>query len=102
MQNQFKYNSTWNRWTAFTEKHEKERMQWFVISFIFQAVVCLPLPAVLVFYYGASPLCLGVTILLFFINLTAGFCGAGIRSILSFTFISLAINLLMMVYYVLI
>jgi len=101
MQNQLKNNATWSRWTAFTKRHEKERMQWFVISFIFQAVFCLPLPAVLVFYYGASPFCLGVTILLFFINLTAGFCGAGIRSILSLTFISLAINLLMLAYFVL-
>lgn len=101
MENQFKNNVTWSRWTAFTKKHEKDRMQWFVISFIFQAVLCLPLPAVFVFYYGATPYCLGITILLFFINLTAGFNGAGIRIILSLTVISLAINLLMGAYYVL-
>ena len=101
MQNQLKNNAAWNRWTAFTERHEKERMQWFVISFVFQAVFCLPLPAALVYYYGASPLCLGVTILLFFINLTAGFCGAGIRTILSLTVISLVINILMLAFYIL-
>ncbi|HWZ35972.1 MAG TPA: hypothetical protein VNW51_07405 [Mucilaginibacter sp.] len=101
MQNQLKNNAAWSRWTAFTQRHEKERMQWFVISFVFQAVFCLPLPAALVYYYGASSLCLGVTILLFFINLTAGFCGAGIRTILSLTVISLAINLLMLTFYVL-
>jgi len=101
MQNQLKNNVAWSRWTAFTEKHEKDRMQWFVIAFIFQAVFCLPLPATLIYYYNASPLCLVVTILLFFINLTAGFCGAGIRAILSLTIISLAINLLMLAYYVL-
>ncbi|MGN6396727.1 MAG: hypothetical protein ACTHMI_14245 [Mucilaginibacter sp.] len=101
MQNQIKNSIIWNKWTEFTEKHEKDRMQWFVISFVFQAVFCLPLPAALVYYYGASPLCLGVTILLFFINLTAGFCGAGIRSILLLTVISLGINLLMLAYYTL-
>lgn len=101
MENQIKHNATVNRWTAFTEKHEKDRMPWFVISFVFQAVFCLPLPAALVFYYGATPYCLGVTVLLFFINLTAGFCGAGIRAILSLTVISLAINFLMAAYYVL-
>lgn len=101
MQTQLKNNVTWNKWKAYTDKHEKERTQWFVISFVFQAVFCLPLPAVLIYYFGASPLCLGVTILLFFINLTAGFCGARIRSILSLTIISLAVNLLMLAFYAL-
>lgn len=101
MQNQLKNNVAWTKWIAFTDKHEKNRMQWFVIFFVFQAVFCLPLPAALVYYYDATPLCLGVTILLFFINLTAGFCGAGIRSILSLVVISLAANLLMLAYYML-
>ncbi|MFI5159802.1 MAG: hypothetical protein ACHQHN_00925 [Sphingobacteriales bacterium] len=102
MQTLLKNNAAWNKFTAFTHKHEKERMQWFVISFVFQAVVCLPLPAVLIYYYDASPLCLGVTVLLFFINLTAGFCGAKIRTIISLTTISLAANLIMLVSYMLI
>ena len=101
MQNQLKSNVAWNRWTAFTKNHEKDRMQWFVIAFIVQAVFCLPLPAALIYYYNASPLCLVVTVLLFFVNLTAGFCGARIRSILSLTIISLAVNLLMLAFYAL-
>ncbi len=100
MENQLNNNFAWNRWTAFTKKHERDRMQWFVISFIFQAVLCLPIPAVLIFYYAASPLCLGVTILLFFFNLTAGFNGAGIRTIISLTLISLGANLLMVAFYI--
>ena len=101
MSTQIKTNSLWSQWIAFTDKQAKNRTQWFVISFVFQAVFCLPLPAALIYYYGASPLCLGVTVLLFFINLTAGFCGAGIRSILSLSIVSLSANLVMMLYYAL-
>jgi hypothetical protein len=101
MQTPLKNNATWNRFIAFLDKHEKERTQWFVISFVFQAVVCLPLPAVLIYYYNASALCLGVTVLLFFINLAAGFTGAKIRTIITLTVISLAANLLMLVSYML-
>jgi len=99
MQTQLKNNAVWNKFTAFTEKHEKERTQWFVISFVFQAVFFLPLPAALIYYFAASPLCLGVTILLFFINLTAGFCGAKIRSIILLTAVSLAANMTMLIYF---
>jgi hypothetical protein len=101
MQSQFKNTVIWNKWAAFTDRQAENRTRWFLVSFVFQAVFCLPVPAALIYYYNAPVLCLAVTVLLFFGNLVAGMCGSGVRTVISLTVISLAANLVMVAYYAL-
>lgn len=100
MENQFKNSVAWNRYAAFTDRQTQNRTRWFLVSLVFQAVFCLPLPAALIYYYNAPVLVLAVTVLLFFGNMVAGMCGSGVRTIISLTIISLAANLTMLVYFI--
>lgn len=99
MENQLKYNVIWNKWTAFTNRQTESRTRWFLVSFVFQAVFCLPLPAALIYYYNAPVLVLAVTVLLFFGNLVAGMCGSGVRTVITLAIISLGANLGMLAYF---
>lgn len=94
-------NKTWQKYIAFADSQTKNRMLWFLVAFVFQAVVFLPIPAALMYYYDASVACLAVTVLLFFGFLVVGMTGFGIRTLIFYTALSFAINLTMLAIYIL-
>ncbi len=96
-----KNNKTWQKYIAFADSQTKNRMLWFLVAFVFQAVVFLPIPAALMYYYNASIACLAVTVLLFFGFLVVGMTGFGIRTLIFYITLSFAINLTMLTIYIL-
>ena len=100
MENQLKSSITLNKWAAFTDGQVKNRTLWYMASLVFQGVLCLPVPAALIFYYHAPVLCLAITVILFFANMVVGMCGSGIRTVIFFVLCSVAVNFGMLMYYI--
>jgi hypothetical protein len=96
-----KNSAIWNKFIAFADSQAKNRMPWFLIAFVFQAVLFLPIPAALMYYYNASVACLAVTVLLFFGFLVVGMTGFGICTLIFYTALCFAVNLTMVACYVL-
>jgi hypothetical protein len=96
-----KRNRTLQKWTAFADSQAKNRMLWFLVAFIFQAVVFLPIPAALMYYYNAPVVTLAITVPLFFGFLVIGMCGFGIRTLIFYTSLSIIINLAMVMFFIL-
>jgi RsiW-degrading membrane proteinase PrsW (M82 family) len=84
-----------NKWTAFMESQSGNGILWFLVSMVFQGVFFLPLPALLIYYYDAPKLVLGITLSLFFANIIAGMGGAGVKTLLKMLAASIIIHLLM-------
>ena len=74
---------------------------WFLVSLMMQGVLFLPIPAVLMYYFDAPIVVLGITMVLFFANIIAGMGGSGIRTVLSFFAASVIIHLAMLVVFIL-
>jgi len=68
---------------------------WFLVSLLFQGVLILPVPAILIYFANAPVAILMVTLTLFFGNIIAGMGGAGIKTLLWLFASSIAIHLLM-------
>lgn len=96
-----KSNKTWQKYIAFADSQTKNRMLWFLVAFVFQAVVFLPIPAALMYYYNASVVTLAITVLLFFGFLVVGMTGFGIRTLIFYSAFSFAVNLTMLAIYIL-
>jgi hypothetical protein len=86
----------WDNWMSYSYTQAKNQTLWFLVSLILQGVFFLPIPAVLMFYYGAPIIVLVITLLLYFANIIAGMGGSGIRTVLYFFAISVIVNLLML------
>lgn len=84
-----------NKWAAFLESQSGNGTFWFLASMVFQGVFFLPLPALLIYYYDAPKLVLGITLGLFFANIIAGMGGAGVKTLLKMFATSIIIHLLM-------
>lgn len=84
-----------NKWLNYADTQAKNQTLWFLLSLVLQGILFLPVPAVLIYYYQAPVLVLGVTLLLFFANVIAGMGGSGIRVTLTFFAISVVVNLIM-------
>jgi hypothetical protein len=78
-----KSESFYKRFNRFVESQSKNRAGWFMGSLLWQGVLCLPVPAFLIFYYHAPIWILIVTVLLFFANLVAGMCGSKINVLMN-------------------
>lgn len=89
------------KFNIFCDSQAGNRTAWFLFALVFQGVFFLPLPAVLIYYYGAPVAVLALTLGLFFANIIAGMGGAGIRTLLGFFAASLVANLLMFVLFLL-
>jgi len=73
-----KSDSLYQRFTRFADSQAPNSTGWFMGSLVWQSVLCLPVPAFLMFYYHAPVWVLVITVLLFFSNLVAGMCGSKI------------------------
>jgi hypothetical protein len=58
---------------AFVKKNGKKRLYWFLLTTLLQAVLFLPLPLVLIYFYNASAIVLIVTCGLFLLTLVRTF-----------------------------
>jgi hypothetical protein len=99
--NQNNNTTLWNKWLAFTDSQAGSKTAWFLVSLMIQGVLFLPIPAVLMYYYDAPIIVLGITMVLFFANIIAGMGGSGIRTVLNFFAASVLIHLVMLALFIL-
>ena len=85
----------WSRFSAFADTQKPNRLLWFFLNLMVHGVFILPLPVVLIYYFGAPVVILGITMILFFINIVASMGGSGIRTTLGLFAASIAIHVLM-------
>ncbi|HEY0244387.1 MAG TPA: hypothetical protein VGC01_02395 [Mucilaginibacter sp.] len=95
------HKSIWAQWMALADAQAKNQTLWFLFSLVFQGVLFLPVPALLIFYYHAPLVVLGITMVLFFANIIAGMGGSGIRVMLSLFVASVIIHLVMLAIFIL-
>ncbi len=99
--NQNSSTTLWTKWLAFADTQSSNKTAWFLVSLMVQGVLFLPIPAVLMYYYDAPVVVLGITMILFFANIIAGMGGSGIRTVLSFFAASVLIHLVMLALFIL-
>lgn len=90
----------YDRFMAYADTQADSKTLWFMVSLIAQGVLFLPVPAVLMFYFGAPIYVLVVTLTLFFANVIAGMGGNGIRTLMSLFAASIIIHLLMLIIFI--
>ncbi len=96
-----KQDSILKRFEAFAESQKDKRLGWFMISLLAQAVLFLPIPAALMYYYDASISVLAITVALFFVNLVAGMAGSKINVLMILIAITTIVNIAMILAYIL-
>ena len=85
----------------FADAQKPNRTLWWFVNLVVHGNLVLAVPAVLIYYYNAPVYVLGITIGCFFSTFIANMCGSGIRTTLATFFISLFINTIMILYFVL-
>ena len=96
-----KPDSILKRFEAFAESQKDRRLGWFMISLLAQAVIFLPVPAALMYYYDASISVLAISVGLFFVNLVAGMAGSRINVLMILIAVTTIVNVAMILAYVL-
>lgn len=92
-------DSILKRFEAFAESQKDKRLGWFMISLLAQAVILLPVPAALMYYYDASISVLAITVSLFFANLVAGMAGSKINVLIALIGITTVTHIVMILAY---
>ena len=95
------HSSLWDKWIAIADAQAYRKTFWFMFSLISQGVLFLPLPAFLIYYFNASVVTLGITLILFFANFIAGMGGSNIRVTLTLFVVSALVHLTMLLAFVL-
>lgn len=90
----------YSRFKEFAESQAKNRAGWFMASLLWQGVLCLPVPAFLLYYYNAPIWVLFITVLLFFINLVAGMAGTKTTTVIGLLAAGTLVNLAMVAAFV--
>ena len=85
----------WSKLAAFADTQKPNRTLWFFLNLTVHGVFILPLPVVLIYYFGAPVMILGITMILFFVNIVANMGGSGTRTTLGLFAASIAIHALM-------
>jgi len=88
-------NTLLEKWNLFMDSQSSRITLWFLVSLLFQGVLILPVPAILIYYANAPVAILMVTLTLFFGNIIAGMGGAGVKTLLWLFASSIATHLLM-------
>lgn len=94
-------NYTWNSLVAIVDNQAENKTAWFLFTLVFQGVLFLPIPAVLLYYYQAPIIVLPITFGLFLGSIIVGMGGSGIRVVIGWLLMSLLINLGMLAFYIL-
>jgi hypothetical protein len=92
-------NSTglWDKFIAFADRQQERKVMWFFLALTIQGIFFLPMPAVLMYYYNASITVLLITMSCFFTNIIAFMGGAGIRTVLLLSVLSILIQVAVLV-----
>src|SRR5271170_5350583 len=93
-------NNNWTKLLSIVDGQTEHKTVWFLFSLIFQGVLFLPIPAILMYYYHASIIVLPITFGLYLGNIIVGMGGSGIRVVLGYQLLSMLINLGMLVFYI--
>ena len=93
-------NNTWNELLAIVDNQADNKTAWFLFTLVFQGVLFLPIPAVLMYYYHASIIVLPITFGLYLGSIIVGMGGSGIRVVIGWLLMSLLINLGMLAFYI--
>lgn len=93
-------NHTLANLLALADHQADNKTIWFFFSLIFQGVLFLPIPAVLMFYYNAPIIVLPITFGLYLANIIVGMGGSNIRVVLGLFLCSVLINLMMLALYI--
>jgi len=93
-------NHPWSNLLAIADRQAEHKTIWFLFSLIFQGVLCLPIPAVLMYYYHAPIIVLPITFSLYLGNIIAGMGGSGIRVVIGALFLSILVNLGMLALFI--
>jgi hypothetical protein len=86
----------WSKLLTAADNQADNKTVWFLVSLIFQGVLFLPIPAVLMYYYNAPIIVLPITFGLYLSNIIAGMGGSGIRVVLGMIMLSIIANLTML------
>lgn len=68
----------WKKILEIADKQTDNKTLWFLFSLVFQGVLFLPIPAVLMYYYEAPIIVLPITFGLYLSNIIAGMGGSGL------------------------
>ncbi|WP_179415742.1 hypothetical protein HDF19_20900 [Mucilaginibacter sp. E4BP6] len=96
-----KENQIWVNLMAKLDNQAEHKTLWFLFSLMFQGVLFLPIPAVLMYYYNAPIIVLPITFGLYLANIIVGMGGSGIRTVISFFMFTALVNLIMLALYIL-
>ena len=91
----------WANLMAKLDSEAEHKTIWFLFSLIFQGVLFLPIPAVLMYYYNASIVVLPITFGLYLANIIVGMGGSGIRMVIGFFILTILVTLFMLALYIL-
>ena len=93
-------NNAWTNLLAAADHQSEHNTIWFLFSLIFQGILILPIPAVLMYYYNASIIVLPITFGLYLANIVVGMGGSNIRVVLGFLTFSILVNIVMLALYI--
>jgi len=93
-------NNNWTNLMNIVDAQAEHKTMWFLFSLIFQGVLFLPIPAVLMYYYHAPIIVLPITFGLYLGNIIVGMGGSGIRVVLGFQLLSILVNLGMLALFI--
>jgi len=96
-----KETNVWANLMAKLDSQAEHKTIWFLFSLIFQGVLFLPIPAVLMYYYNAPIIVLPITFGLYLANIIVGMGGSGIRMVIGFFMFTVLVNLTMLALYIL-
>jgi len=94
-------NNPWKDLLAIIDNQAGNKTAWFLFTLVFQGVIFLPIPAVLMYYYHAPIFVLPITFGLYLGSIIVGMGGSGIRVVIGWLIMSLLINLGMLALYIL-
>ena len=94
-------NHLWANILNIADQQAEHKTIWYLFSLVFQGVLFLPIPAVLMYYYHASIIVLPITFGLYLGSIIVGMGGYGIRVLMGFFIFCVMVNLTMLALYIL-
>lgn len=89
----------YNNVIPFVNSDAQEKAIWFMVSMFFHGVILMPLPSLLIYFYGAPILVQIIGLGLFFSNIIVGISGYSLRLLISVLAISVSTHLFMLIYF---
>jgi hypothetical protein len=93
-------NHVWVNLLSIADKQTENKTIWYFFSLIFQGVLFLPIPVVLMYYYNAPIMVLPITFGLYLANIIVGMGGSNIRVVIGLFLFSVLVNLTMLALYI--